>query len=548
MRVDWFDPFLFVTVMGSGISSDIMYSFPYEGRWLRDCCYILQAIACLIFIYLQIVAIVYLWKAFREKRLKKAFLDPGWGTYPMGLVTIVNFMVALSQRSDISKSASHGLIVFCYILWWYDTVVSVATAWGISFLIWSDRTHYINASPVGGDDSTSAPVKHPMRQYIQELRSTLLLCVLPIIVATSCSANMMIVAMRDGHFNRNVQLLTIVITAFLWTHGIIFVLVIIGIFFWSLYVNKMPKLAQVFSMFLVVGPLGQGSFGILQLSESILEYVQKYYPIGDLDDGSKILYYSVPWSFKIVGMFLAMMLLSTGYFFTVISLVSIASYSTKEEVVTVVNPDSTTVTKTTRIHHFHKGFWGMAFPLGTMCLGTHELFVQYNPYVPLGAFHVVGAIYGAGSIVWTITCLIGMLCVYVIPYYVRVYRRKHPKVGTNDNITNDIEKLAGDRKSSNDSNDDTISTTEQTEEGSSTNHTGDKVRILETLPDRRSASDTSYATQSDTSSNRTRDTDNHLVIPRYHKGARDTGESMSVADTRDAKSSMFGPNSVLFDS
>lgn len=547
MYVDWFDPFLFVTVMGSGISSDIMYNFPYEGRWLRDCCYILQAIACLLFVYLHIIAIVYLWKAFRNKKLKKAFLDPGWGTYPMGLVTIVNFMVALSQRSDVSRSASHGLMVFCYILWWYDTVISVATAWGISFLIWSDRSHYINASSVDGSASTSAP-KHPMRQYIQELRSTLLLCVLPIIVATSCSANMMIVAMKDGHFNRNVQLLTIVITAFLWTHGIIFVLVIIGIFFWSLYVNKMPKLTQVFSMFLVVGPLGQGSFGILQLSESVLDYVKKYYPMGSLDDGSKILYYSVPWSFKIVGLFLAMMLLSTGYFFTVISLISIASYSTKEEIVTVVNPDNTSVTKTTRIHHFHKGFWGMAFPLGTMCLGTHELFVQYNPYVPLGAFHVVGAIYGAGSVVWTITCLTGMLCVYVIPYYVREYRRKHPKVDTNDaNITSDIEKLAGERKSNKDSDDETQSRPEHTEQGSTPNHTRSKVRIVETLPDRRSPSNVSFATHSDVTSNRTRDTENRLVIPRY-KGVRDLGESVSIADTRDAKSSMFGPNSVLFDS
>lgn len=101
----------------------------------------------------------------------------------------------------------------------------------------------------------------------------------------------------------------------------------------------------------------------------------------------------------------AMALLAMGYFFTVISVVSILSYYNKKEIENETG-------KVKRVYTFHKGFWGMTFPMGTMSLGNEELYVQYNQYVPLYAFRVLGTIYGGVCVCWSILCLLCTLHEY----------------------------------------------------------------------------------------------------------------------------------------
>lgn len=432
-KVVWhFEPFSFIMVMGTGMASDLMFSFAYPARWLRICSYIMFAIACLLFIFLQIFALIHMfyysnkfsWSAYFNHYYRNLMHNVFWGTYPMGLVTIINFLTNLSQvKSIISGKTAENLMIFIYLLWWYDLVVSLFTAWFISFLIWQDYYYYTE------NYSDKYPIDIDIdRQNLatKNLKSTLLLNVIPLVVVTASGALFTMTGLFTKTFNRNIQLLTIVICLLVWLHAILFVGILVSIFFWNLYVNKLPKMQQVFTMFLVLGPFGQGAFGILLITNNIKLYVEKYYPLTTNLNESNLLIITIPWCFKIFGIICAFALLSMGYFFTIISFVSLVSYiNTKEQ-----NNKGKHIT----ILHFHKGFWGMTFPMGTMALGSNEVYVQYNQYVPLGAFRVIAVIYSIISIVWVLICLAGSFYTKVLPYLKNKWINGYHKNDENNNI------------------------------------------------------------------------------------------------------------------
>ncbi|CAI4053302.1 Ssu1p SKDI_16G1830 [Saccharomyces kudriavzevii IFO 1802] len=393
-----FDPFMFVMVMGVGISSNILYNFPYPARWLRICSYIMFAITCLIFIAVQALQLLHLVVYIKEKSFKEYFNDffrnmkhsLFWGTYPMGLVTIINFLGALSKKyTTRSPTNARNLMILVYALWWYDLAVCLVIAWGISFLIWHD---YYSLDGVGSYPS------YNIRMASENMKSVLLLDIIPLVVVASSCGTFTMSDIFARAFNRNIQLITLVICALTWLHAIIFVSILITIYFWSLYINKIPPMSQVFTLFLLLGPMGQGSFGVLLLTDNIKKYVDKYYPTDNITREQEILTIMVPWCFKVLGIISAMAMLAMGYFFTVISIASIVShYDTRET--------ENETGKVKRVYTFHKGFWGMTFPMGTMSLGNEELYVQYNQYVPLYAFRVLGTIYGSICVCWSILCL-----------------------------------------------------------------------------------------------------------------------------------------------
>lgn len=445
-KVVWhFEPFAFVMVMGTGIASDILYSFPYPARWLRICSYILFAIACLLFIFLQFFALIhmfwyakkYSWHRYFNHYYRNLMHNVFWGTYPMGLVTIINYLTNLSEnRSIMSQGNSYRLMIFIYLLWWYDITIAMLTAWGISFLIWQDYYYtedWANKYPVGTDRQKIAT---------QNLKSTLLMNVIPLVVGTASGALFTMTETFTRTFNRNIQLLTMTICFLLWLHAILFVGILVTLFFWNLYVNKLPRMQQVFTMFLVLGPLGQGAFGILLMTDNIKLYVDKYYPaiasVG-APQGSEtaLLTLFIPWCFKIFGLLTALALLGMGYFFTIITFVSIFSYLHVQE----ENPK---IGKKVTMLTFHKGFWAMTFPMGTMALGSNEVWKQYGPFVPIGAFRVVGTIYSVLCVLWVIVCLAGSLYTKCVPYILHQLDKRKQSVDSTTTTSPNTSSLSKD--------------------------------------------------------------------------------------------------------
>lgn len=396
-----FEPFMFIMVMGTGISSNILFTFPYEARWLRICSYPMFALTCLLFVSIQALQLLHMYVFIREKSfvnyLNEYFRNLGrnafWGTYAMGLATIINYIASLARSEVHNAVQAKRLMRLAYVLWWYDVAISLACAWGISFLIW--QKYYF------------AEEKYEYQFYNyrmarEELKSTLLLLFIPLVVAASSSGSFTMSDLFSETFNRNIQLMTMVVTTLMWLHAIIFVFILIVIYFWSLYVNKIPPLRQIFTMFLLMGPMGQGSLGVLLLTDNIRLYVEKYYSGTGLNENYNILLLTIPWCFKILGLMSALALLAMGFFFTVLCFISIASYSgTRVEV--CVGDEK----KFKRIYDYHKGWFSMTFPMGTMSLGSTQIWLQYNDNVPLESFRVIGAIYGVLCIAATLTCLAG---------------------------------------------------------------------------------------------------------------------------------------------
>lgn len=399
--------------MGTGMSADLLFAFPYEARWLKICSYPMFATTIILFLYYQLMSIVHFvfylkdrsFSEYTNQYFRNIAVNTGWGTYPMGLVTIINYLNMLAQERISSHVKAKHVMRLVYVLWWYVIGISLLCAWGITFLIW--QKHY--NGPLGKHRSYQEKV------MFENLNSPLLLMVIPLVVASSCSGLFTMNDLFLATFDRNIQLMTLVVTMLLWCQSIGFVAILFALNFWNFYVNKLPAMMQAFTIFLFLGPMGQGAYGINLLTEDIRVYVEKYYNVNTVNDGSshlerQILILAVPWCFKIIGLILALLLLSFGYFFTVIGFTTVISHwrsTTELEVESGIRHK--------RVWSFHRGWFAMTFPMGSMSLGTQRIWLLYNRYVPMKTFRVLGTIYAVICIFWTLICLAGTLHQSVLP-------------------------------------------------------------------------------------------------------------------------------------
>lgn len=403
--IDGFTPFWFIMCMGTGISANILYKFPYKGQWMIRCSYIFFAIACILFISLQLISWIqflqnafsgpkrklYYWRCFRNMN-NNVF----WGTYAMGLQTIINYIFVIATSNSV-KDTEHAkrLMHMVFVLWWYDISISFIIAWGITFIIWKDHNHYFEET----EDYESVPEIKTMRENLQ---TVLLLPVITLVVACSCSG---IFAMSDLFtqcYNRNVQLLTLTITFLAWLHVIVLVAFIMVIYVWNLYVNKLPQENKVFSLFLCLGPMGQGAFGILWLTKDVKIYIDMYYKIDpNVDLNGYIAKVAVGCCFQIFGLLASLTLLGTGFFFTFLAILRII----------------TCFKGKTELYKYQKAWWSMTFPLGTMAIGSLEFYIQFDPLVPMSAFRVISTIYSGACIIVTLACLTGTIIMAANEFY-----------------------------------------------------------------------------------------------------------------------------------
>lgn len=389
--------------MGTGISSLLLRSFPFHAEWLVRISYIYFALVCMLFITLQVVSVAQLVQSSLNHGLRKHYyyntfknMDNNvfWGTYAMGLQTIINYLFEIATSSSVVNTASATRLMYVvYILWWYDLTSSMFIAWGITFSIW--KGHYITEFHPHDSKATKM-----MRENLQ---TVLLLPVITLVVASSGSSIFASTDLFIQTFGRNIQLMTLTVTFIVWLHAIGFVAIILSIYAWNLYVNKLPQVNKVFSVFLCLGPMGQGAFGILLLTDDIFKYILKYYPIdSNSDPKDYVVTLSVAWFFRIFGLIASLTLLAAGFFFTLLCVFTILSFSREHK---------------KAVFTYQKAWWSMTFPLGTMALGTHELYLQFNPYVPLITFKAISSIYATFCILITTACLFGTAYQLVPTWY-----------------------------------------------------------------------------------------------------------------------------------
>ena len=353
-----FTPAYFVSVMGTGISSSLLYRFPYPSRWLEICGYIMFGLACVLFLInvtLFIMSCVYY-----KGRFTSYHVDPSrlvyMGSFSMGYITIVNFITIITK-------GKHVYLV--WILWWIAVASAIYTAFIVVYFSFMSKLNLVELDA--------------------KLNANILLPIVTITVVSSCGHN---IEMELHSINETI--VTMLTSFMLWCLSVSLAMMIITIYISRLIIHKIPNTQIIMTGFLPVGFLGQSSYSVYLFGSNLNQLIPK-----------ELLYGKI---FLCICGFFSLFLVCLGYFMLFVAIISIFSK---------IKPFARTP------HHEHtnrygllklnKSFWSMTFPLGTMSLSNTIIGGGEVGNYPLLTFKIMGCIFAVASIVITTSCCIGVV-------------------------------------------------------------------------------------------------------------------------------------------
>lgn len=217
------------------------------------------------------------------------------------------------------------LVDLAWALWWLDVILAVATCVTMPFIVMQ---------------------RH--RPVLENVTAALLLPIVPAIVA-SATGGIVAEALPDHG-----RAFTTLITSYiLWGIGESLSACVLALYFHRLTIRSLPPKEVIVSVFLPIGPLGQGGFSIQQLGKVAMKVLPETRAFGALGAntvrGGEVLY--------VLGVFLAMVMWGFGLVWLFFAVVSLA---------------------TTRPFPFNMGWWGFTFPLGVLATCTGSLAVNLD--------------------------------------------------------------------------------------------------------------------------------------------------------------------------
>ncbi|KAH8665866.1 voltage-dependent anion channel [Tricladium varicosporioides] len=250
------------------------------------------------------------------------------GTFPMGLATIINMIVFVCV-----PSWGYRAVQLAWALWWFDMAVSLACCMYVPFAI----------------------------MYLHEtaLSKMTAAWLLPIVAPIVAAASGGIVA--EVLENSQHALWTVIASYVLWGTGVPLAMVVLVIYFQRLTLHKLPPREVIVSVFLPLGPLGQGGYGIMQLGKVAMDLFPKTHTLTmphAIVNSGEVLYVggwlmaTIMWGFGLVWMFFAAASITRARF------------------------------------PFNMGWWGFTFPLGVFTAST----TQMGKELPSTFFDVFGTI------------------------------------------------------------------------------------------------------------------------------------------------------------
>ncbi|KAF7899158.1 uncharacterized protein EAF01_008371 [Botrytis porri] len=325
-----FTPSWFSVTMGTGIVSILLHNLPYNGAWLKYISIVIFVLNIVLFCtFLGISLVRYIlypqiWSAMIRHPAQSLFL----GTFPMGLATIINMIVF------VCVPAWGGWVVYlAWTLWWIDAVVSVATCFYLPFVI--------------------------MSLHKVELSTMTAAWLLPIVAPIVAAASGGIVASVLP--NPQHALYTVLISYILFGTGFPLAMTILVIYFQRLTVYKIPPREVIVSVFLPLGPLGQGGFALMQLGKVSLTLFPQTNTLPAIPaPGPGPIFYTL-------GFLLALIMWGFGLLWLFFALASISRSR----------------------FPFNMGWWGFTFPLGVFTTST----VMIGAELPSRFFRVLGTVF-----------------------------------------------------------------------------------------------------------------------------------------------------------
>ena len=252
----------------------------------------------------------------------------------MGLATIVNMTAFICI-----PAWGNWAITLTWTLWWIDAAISAIVCMFLPFAIMTIHT------------STTT-----------KLQSMTAAWLLPVVSTIVASASGGIVAQYLEEAGRHDHAFwTMVVSYVLWGTGVPLAMVILVMYFHRLTVHKLPPREVIVSVFLPLGPLGQGGFAIMQLGK-VAKLVLPSIPgsLGGLEGmaGNTLYVFGfvvaiIMWGYALAWLFFAMASVTRSKF------------------------------------PFNMGWWGFTFPLGVFTVSTTTLAIE----LPSTFFKVLGTIF-----------------------------------------------------------------------------------------------------------------------------------------------------------
>ena len=181
---------------------------------------------------------------------------------------------------------------------------------------------------------------------------------LPVVAPIVAAASGGIIA--DVLPNPQHALWTLTVSYIMWGSGVCLAMVILVIYFQRLTMHPLPAREVIVSVFLPLGPLGQGGFGIMQLGAVALKIFPRTHTLNAIPgNAGEILY--------VAGWLIAILMWGFGLVWLFFALASI----------------------TRSRFPFNMGWWGFTFPLGVFALST----ITLGKEMPSSFFRVLGTIF-----------------------------------------------------------------------------------------------------------------------------------------------------------
>ncbi|KAL4869713.1 hypothetical protein BDV12DRAFT_196141 [Aspergillus spectabilis] len=339
-----FTPSWFSVNMGTGVVSTLLEALPYNGRWLYWISIGIFALNVLLFLIACIISA--LRYTLYPEIFKAMISDPAQSmfiaTLPMGFATIINMFCFVCVPAWGEWSCT-----LAWAMWIVDAVISVVAALSLPFMLMSSSDE----------------------MQLSSMTAVWLLPSVSCVVAATTGAIVADILPNPQH-----ALWTVITSYVLWGVGLPLALMIMVIYLHRLTLHKIPPKTMIVSVFLPLGPLGQGGLGVLKIGKA----AQKIFSLTHtLEESSGPILYTMAfltglilWAFGLVWLF-----------FAAASIIRCKTFP------------------------FNIGWWGCIYPLG----GYASCTCQIGAELPSTFFDVLGTILSLCVVILWLVVSIGTL-------------------------------------------------------------------------------------------------------------------------------------------